>query len=261
LGIESFESVIIGNATLYCGDCREVLPLLGEVQAVMTDPPYGQATHSNAKSNRGAAGHGVTAIDFAAIDFAAIDFAAIDDLLRVLHGKCSGWIVANMQWQHIAELARQERDDWELVRFGVWVKTNPMPQISCDRPAHGWDGIAYIFPAGRKKYWNGGGMHGNWIGPLVTDGAHPTGKPLAMLCQWVDRFTNWGETVLDPFMGSGTTGHACVLHGRKFIGIEKDRRYFDTACERIAAVQAQGTLLLPEPTPRPVQAGLLGDAA
>jgi site-specific DNA-methyltransferase (adenine-specific) len=224
--------------------------MLGLVDAVMTDPPYSQNTHSNAKSNRGAAGTGVVAIDFA-----AIDFAAIDQLLRLLHGKCDGWVIANMDWAHIAELARQTRDDWELVRFGVWVKTNPMPQISADRPANGWEGIAYIFPAGRKKYWYGGGMHGNWIGPLVTDGAHPTGKPLAMLCQWVDRFTTWGQTVLDPFMGSGTTGHACALHGRKFIGIERDRRYFDTACERIAAAQAQPTLL--EPPREFVQEGLL----
>jgi site-specific DNA-methyltransferase (adenine-specific) len=239
------EKVTIGTAELWHGECQDVLPLLGQVDAVMTDLPYSQTTHSNAKSNRGAAGTGV----------AAIDFAAIDNLLRLLHGKCDGWIVANMDWWHIAELARQTRDDWELVRFGVWVKTNPMPQISADRPAPGWDGIAYIFPVGKKKYWHGGGMHGNWIGPLVTDGAHPTGKPLAMLCQWVDRFTTWGQTVLDPFMGSGTGGHACALHGRKFIGIERDRRYFDSACERIAAAQAQPTLL--EPAAEPVQAGLL----
>ena len=158
------EKVTIGTAELWHGECQDVLPLLGPVDAVMTDPPYSQKTHSNAKSNRSSAGTGVVAIDFAAIDFAAIDY-----LLRLLHGKCDGWIVANMDWRHIAELARQTREDWELVRFGVWVKTNPMPQISADRPANGWDGIAYIFPAGKKKYWHGGGMHGNWIGPLVTD--------------------------------------------------------------------------------------------
>lgn len=245
------EKVVIGNAELWHVDCREVLPLLGTVDAVMTDPPYSQTTHSNAKSNRGAAGTGV-----AAIDFAAIDFAAIDHLLRLLHGKCDGWIVANMDWRHIAELARKTRDDWELVRFGVWVKTNPMPQISADRPANGWDGIAYIFPVGKKKYWHGGGMHGNWIGPLVTDGAHPTGKPLAMLCQWVDRFTTWGQTVLDPFMGSGTTGHACALHGRKFIGIEREEKYFEIACRRIEDAQRQAPLIPHEEARTPVQGGM-----
>ena len=96
------EKVTIGNCELWHGDCREVLPLLTGVDAVMTDPPYSQNTHSNAKSNRGAAGTGVVAIDFA-----AIDFAAIDQLLRLLHGKCDGWVIANMDWAHIAELARQ----------------------------------------------------------------------------------------------------------------------------------------------------------
>lgn len=140
------ERVVIGNATLYHGDCREVLPTLPKVDAVITDPPYSATTHANAKSNRGAAGTGVKAIDFS-----AIDFSAIDALLSALHGKCEGWIVANMDWRHIAELERQDREDWELVRFGVWVKTNPMPQISADRPANGWDGIAYIFPKREEK--------------------------------------------------------------------------------------------------------------
>ena len=241
------ERVVIGNATLYHGDCREVLPTLPKVDAVITDPPYSATTHAKAKSNRGAAGTGVKAIDFSAIDFSAIDFSAIDALLSALHGKCEGWIVANMDWRHIAELERQDREDWELVRFGVWVKTNPMPQISADRPANGWDGIAYIFPKGKKKAWHGGGNHGNWIGPLVNDGAHPTGKPLQMVQQWVERFTAPSQCVLDPFMGSGTTGHACAAMRRRFIGIERERRYFDIAVERISRAQAQGQMFPPEP--------------
>jgi len=65
------------------------------------------------------------------------------------------------------------------------------------------------------------------------------------------------KTVLDPFMGSGTTGVACAQSGRSFTGIERERKYFDIACERISRAQAQGTLLPPEETRQPVQEGLL----
>lgn len=233
------EKVIIGNATLYLGDCMEVLPTLPKVDAVITDPPYSDKTHDNAKSNAGG-GRGIKAIDFK-----AIDFKAIAALLSALQPLCSGWVVANMDWRHIAEI-EDAGLPFELVRFGVWVKTNPMPQISADRPANGWDGIAYLFPRGKKKAWNGGGAHGNWIGPLVTDGAHPTGKPVAMVSQWVERFTHRAQTILDPFMGSGTTGVAAMRLGRQFIGIEREPKHFDIACRRIEQAQAQAQLFEPE---------------
>jgi len=240
----------IGDATLMLGDALEVLPTLPKVDAVITDPPFSNATHSNAKSNR-YGGSGVAFIDFDPIDFKTIDF-----LLSVFSTVCNGWVVANMDWYHIAQLAIEPHSKYELVRMGVWVKTNPMPQISSDRPAAGWDGIAYLYPHGKKKRWNGGGSHGNWIGPCVKDGAHPTGKPIQMVIEWVQRFTNYGDTVLDPFMGSGTTGTACVRLGRSFIGIEREPKYFDIACRRIEEAQRQMPLIPHEPVAKPVQLDL-----
>jgi site-specific DNA-methyltransferase (adenine-specific) len=209
------------------------------VHAVITDPPYSEATHSNAKSNKGGSGA-------KAIDFKAIDFKAIDLLLTACSKVCNGWVIANMDWRHIAALEFEGHDYFELIRFGVWVKTNPMPQISADRPANGWDGIAYIFPKDKKKAWNGGGRHGNWIGPVISNGDHPTGKPVDMVCSWVNRFTDRGGVILDPFMGSGTTGVAAIQLGRKFIGIEREPKYFDIACQRIEQAVAQGQLFAPE---------------
>jgi site-specific DNA-methyltransferase (adenine-specific) len=226
---------IIGNATLYLGDCMDVLPTLDAVDAVITDPPYSDATHNNAKSNKG--GSGAKAIDFKAIDFKAIDFKAIDSLLTACSSLCNGWVIANMDWRHIAALEFEGHNFYELIRFGVWVKTNPMPQISADRPANGWDGIAYIYPKNKKKTWNGGGSHGNWSGPVITNGDHPTGKPVDMVLSWVNRFTHQGQAILDPFMGSGTTGVAAVQMGRKFIGIEREPKYFEIACKRIEDAQ------------------------
>jgi site-specific DNA-methyltransferase (adenine-specific) len=83
---------------------------------------------------------------------------------------------------------------------------------------------------------------------------HPTQKPLALMA-WCLKWVS-APTVLDPFMGSGSTGVACAMHRRGFVGIERERKYFDIACERIAQAQAQGTLLPPEPAAAAVQSGL-----
>jgi site-specific DNA-methyltransferase (adenine-specific) len=222
---------------LYCGNCLGILPQIGTVEHVITDPPFSAVTHTNAKSNRNL-GYGNKAIDFQ-----AIDFQAISEVVVALARNCQRWFVATMDWRHITQFERTPPDGWEFVRFGVFVKTNPMPQISADRPANGWDGICYMHRTGIKKRWNGGGAHGNWIDSVVTNGDHPTGKPLPLFSMFVERFTDTAETVLDPFMGSGTTGVACVRLGRKFIGVEVDERYFAIAVSRIEKAMDETALL------------------
>lgn len=232
----------IGDATLYLGDCMDILPTLDKVDAVITDPPYGEVTHSNAKSNRGK-GHGNTTIDFSSITADELDL-----VLTECGKHCDRWFVSTMEWRHIARFEVNPPNGWEFVRFGVWVKTNPMPQISADRPAQGWEGIAYMHSTtGQKKQWNGGGQHGNYVGAIVTDGNHPTGKPLALFSQFIERFTNFGNSVLDPFMGSGTTGVAAIQMGRKFIGIEREQKYFDIACKRIEQANKQVDMFVEQP--------------
>jgi site-specific DNA-methyltransferase (adenine-specific) len=227
----------IGLATLYLGDCMDVLPTLERVDAVITDPPYGEQTHANAKSNRGG-GSGKKAIDFE-----SLTPDGLRQIFRQCAVLCDRWLVATMEWRHIAEFDKAPPDGLELVRFGVWVKTNPMPQISADRPAQGWEGIAYMHATSvQKKRWNAGGSHGNYTGPVVTDGNHPTGKPLPLFSKFVQNFTDPGGTVLDPFMGSGTTGVAAVQMGRRFIGIEREPRYFEIACKRIEDAQRSGDM-------------------
>ena len=214
--------------TIYHGDCREILPTLPKVDLVLTDPPFSDYTHKNAKSNRNL-GHGNKAIDFKAIDFKAIE-SIFSDLGKL----CNGWLVAFMDWRHIAQLEINPPEPWEFVRFGVWVKTNPMPQISADRPANGWDGIAYLHNKETKKKWNGGGHHGNWIGGIVSDGMHPTGKPLDLILQLITRHSDAGNSIIDPFMGSGTTLRAAKDLGRKAIGIELSEKYCEIAANRLS---------------------------
>lgn len=240
----------MSDVTLHLGDCLEFMRTLpdGAVDAVVTDPPFGETTHGNAKSNRNK-GYGNKAIDFA-----AIDFAAIENILAECARICKRWFIASMEWRQVAELEKRGSiAGWEFVRFGVWVKTNPMPQISADRPANGWEAIAYLHKSDRAKSWNGGGNHGNWIGPVITNGDHPTGKPVGMVSKWILQFTSPGATVLDPFMGSGTTGVACVRTGRKFIGCEIDQTYYAIAQRRIAEAQLQPPLFPHEPQPQAQQ--------
>lgn len=128
------------------------------------------------------------------------------------------------------------------MRLGVWHKPNSAPQFTGDRPGTGWEAVAILHREG-KKHWNGGGHHAVWA-CNIEYGDHPTQKPLPLLMDWVRKFSDEGEIVLDPFMGSGTTGVACAKLGRKFIGIEQRPDYFATACERIHAAYRQMSLFM-----------------
>jgi DNA modification methylase len=199
------DCVQIGDATLYHGDCLEILPTLPKVDAVVTDPPYGIGIN---KSNRLSVsrGHG---------------------------GETWDDKPADISW---------------LVPMGV--------------PAIVWGGNYFDLPptraplvwdkdnAGRdfadfEMAWSNLDMVARRIvhRPMNMDGGkeHPTQKPIRVM-SWCLSFMRDAQTILDPFMGSGTTGVACANLGRKFIGIEIERKYFDIACERIAAAYAQGRL-------------------
>lgn len=219
--------------TIYNADCRDVLPTLDTVDLVLTDPPFSAVTHANAKSNRGR-GHGNKAIDFDAIDFDAIDFDAISKIISQCGQICDGWFVSFLDWRHIYKLEENTPTPWEFMRFGVWVKTNPMPQISSDRPANGWDGIVYMRHAERRPPWNGGSVAGNYVSAVVSNGLHPTQKPPPFVKKLILWFSDSGNTVLDPFMGSGTTLRAAKDLNRKAIGIEIEERYCEIAANRMS---------------------------
>lgn len=98
--------------------------------------------------------------------------------------------------------------------------------------------------------WNAGGKRGVYIhntNSRARDGRHPTEKPVRLFLELLADFTNKEEIILDPFMGSGTTGIACAKLGRKFIGIELDETYFNIACERIQAAYDQPDLFIEQP--------------
>jgi site-specific DNA-methyltransferase (adenine-specific) len=228
---------VIGSATLYLGDCRDILPTLPKVDAVITDPPYGdEDTHKQHLAK-------VTLRDGTPAG-QALGFEGIskDEAVRLAVQWCetaARWVVFTCEWKYAHAL----NDAGVLVRLGIWRKPDGAPQFTGDRPGTGWEAVAVCHRKGKKR-WNGGGKHAFWTWPKgQNDSGHPTGKPLGLFSDFVADFTEAGETILDPFMGSGTTGVACMNLGRAFIGIEREPKYFDIACRRIEDAQRQGRLI------------------
>jgi site-specific DNA-methyltransferase (adenine-specific) len=241
------EPVRIGDATLYLGDCMEILPTLPtRVDAVITDPPYSANTHKMAKTNRGA-GHGVSLVTFS-----ALDGEQFDSVMGVCVAASRGWVVATCDYKHAARYYEAP----EFVRLGAWVKLNPMPQISADRPGQGFETVLILHSGDTPKAWNRGGGSGVWTFPVHGDALVPTQKPLALVSAFVGDFTQPGQTIADPFMGSGTTGVAAVAQGRSFVGIEANADHFAIACRRIEQAYAQRPLF-EAPQPKQEQIGLI----
>lgn len=216
--------------TLHHGDCREVIADMADqsVAAVITDPPYTERTHKKARTPER---DGVEA-------FAPIDDGALAAILAECGRVSSGWVVATLDYRHAVGFDLAPPPGLKVQRLGVWVKTNPTPQLSGDRPAQGWESIAYMHRSDRRSAWSGGGAHGNHVSPIPPPEGHPTAKPLPLVAKWVRWFTNPGEIIFDPFAGSGTTLRAAVNEGRRAIGVELEERY----CEVIAKRLSQGVL-------------------
>lgn len=223
------------HVTLYHGDAREIMANMDNqaVAAVITDPPYTERTHSKARANshkengRHVIREGITA-------FGSITDEDLEQILSECGRVSEGWVIATLDYRHAIQFDQTPPPGLKSQRVGVWVKTNPTPQITGDRPAQGWEAIAYLHREQGRSKWNGGGHHGNYISPIAPPEGHPTAKPLPMLADMVRKFTNHGDTVLDPFAGSGTTLVAARNLGRKAIGVELEEKYCEIAAKRLA---------------------------
>lgn len=222
----SMREEIIGNCRLILGDCREVLPTLGSVDAVITDPPYG-ISHA---SNHGASWERTT--------------------------------IANDQDTSVRDWVAEWAGMRPAIYFGTW-KTPPPPSAKAcvvwDKgPAFGMGDLSMPWkPSFELIYIAGDGWSGDLRGEGVLRGSvvvsweskgrvHPHQKPVWLAEHFIERVPT-AATILDPFMGSGTTGIACVRRGRSFIGMEVDPQHFDNACKRIEAAYAQPDLFVERP--------------
>lgn len=209
----------IGDATLILGDCLTVLPTLPKVDACVTDPPYGIG-YSHGKGGGKLARS--TVFDNHAIHgddrpFDPSPWITFDQV--ILFGAnhfasrlpdSSMWLI----WDKRDGVCSNDQADCEL----AWVKGNGNARLI----RHLWNGMLKDSERGVPR-------------------VHPTQKPVEVMT-WAISKLNDPQTILDPFMGSGTTGVACANLGRKFIGIEIDERYFNIACERIDAAYRQTRL-------------------
>ena len=209
------EWVEIGNARLALGDCRDILPTLGKVDLLCTDPPYGIGKDGQIKTT--GVNCGRKAHDFLGWD-AERPSREVFDLMLATTPNAIIW-----GGNYFADL---------LPATGKWLV---------------WDKGQRINQSDGELAWTskGGALRIKTFNrvELLLDGTdHPTQKPVRLMKWCLEQFPS--ETVLDPFMGSGTTGVAAVQMGRKFIGIEREKRYFEIACQRIEQAQRQGDLFI-----------------
>lgn len=217
-----YELATTMNFELHHGDCLEVMEGLPVVPFVLTDPPYGK------NADKGTNGFGASAV-------------------RRYQG---GWDSERPSRDHFSQLLRMSE---RIVVFGGNYFTDFLPPTNCwlvwdkkgykpfDNPFADVE-LAWTSMRGvAKKYTH---IQQGFVTDDTEERFHPTQKPVALLRAIIRDFTKEGDTVLDPFMGSGSTGVACELEGRNFIGIEKDKNYFNIAKERIEGVARREPLFM-----------------
>lgn len=244
------------DVTLILGDCRDVLSYfnttIGRVSAILTDPPFEKEAHTMGRRlNRGASRGGPSDIMSAEVlSFVAIDEEVRDFVSLWAAKNCDGWFLGFCQ----AEAVSIWRDALETAgakykRSMVWIKPDGMPQYNGQMPGMGYESMALAWCGAGHSRWNGGGRHGVFTHCKNSGGKHEheTQKPLPLMKELVLLFTNFGDLILDPFCGSASTGLAALALGRRFIGIEREERYFDLSCRRISDALARPRLPFTEP--------------
>ncbi len=216
------------------------------VDHVLTDPPYSEHVHKVGvrsvtgnrllKSGQVADGKAhLTTIGFDALT----DYAFVPDLIRVARR----WVLCFCALEQLG--CYLEAAPKQYVRGGVFRKGNAAPQITGDRPGASCEGVAILHRTGKgvRKRWNGGGSHAFWdVARDRGEALHETPKPLELMVKLVELFTDPDDLVLDPYCGSGTTGAACLLLGRRFIGIEQNPVHVATSRERLTAIASGSTM-------------------
>lgn len=238
----------IGDATLYLGDCRDVLPGLPTVDAVIVDPPYSARCHGLHDSGATTRRDGTNRSELGYEPTTAND---VRELAAEYARICNGWVV----WMTDHKLAMIVGQALEAVGRYVFA---PLPfyqpgrsvRLAGDGPCSWTDWIIAARTTAQNKW---GTLPGGYVAGAgwKNDKARMGGKPTALMRAIVGDYSRVGDLVLDSHMGAGTTGVACAMLGRRFVGIEIDREAFDIARERVENAYRQAPLIaheMPEQT-------------
>ncbi len=234
--LSDFHSVTIGDCTLYRGDCVEIMPLLGEFDAVITDPPYGtQGTRGYGRKCKVIKG-----------DLDTECFRALAQYLS--SNEMNAWAFIFNSPKRACEVGHIFS---KFPQYGQLVWDKKIPALGAGiRHMHELVNVHRIGRVDTLKTGLGMFRH------VHSASIHPHSKPIELMKWCVQFLPENTQTVFDPFMGSGTTGVACVKLGRKFTGIELDAEYFDIACERIRKAYEQPDMFVAPPVkPMAIQEG------
>jgi len=223
---------VIGDCIMIEGDCLTIMPQIGKVDAVVTDPPYGMKWDGKVTVGKG--GHGKSGSKALHYGKTILN----DD--RPFNPEPFEHIENRLFWgfNHFPQALKRGR-------ALVWIKRS--------------DEAFGSFLSDAELAWCSSG-HGVYcfrdqsLMGETKDRAHPTQKPVPLMRWCIEQFPK-AQTILDPFMGSGTTGVACVKTGRKFIGIELDPDYFEIACKRVREAYAQPDMFIADKPKPAVQEG------
>lgn len=235
---------VIGNCELYLGDCRDVLPTLGKVDALATDPPYGV-------SFTGKSGHYRNQPSAKKLE----TYSSYDDTAENFQDIIIPTLKTAIRSSTCGIVFMSSRSVFSLppgILGGIYLPNG------CGLSSWGFENFMHAvfygpdpYLAARKGSKPNGkyGLYGNDSNKID----HPCAKPIEAMRWAVNRVSFEGQQVLDPFMGSGTTGVACAKLGRRFIGIEIEPKYFEIACRRIEDAYSQVDMFIEQPKPLKVE--------
>ena len=254
--LEDFRQERIGDCWLINADCKEVLPLLPKVDAVVTDPPYLLSSGGNTESHKALGGWiGANKNDGRPV-ICDVSWSEIMDLVfSSMKDGTDAYVMANDKNINEA-LNAGLQSGFGFHNLLVWDKRtavmNRWYMKNCEFCLYFWKGQAKTIRDPSSKQL--------CTVPNLCGTDHPTVKPVELMAHYISNSTDRLQSVLDPFMGSGTTGVACVKLGRKFIGIEIDPGYFEIACKRIRDAYAQPDMFVEQSKePKAEQLDMLGD--
>jgi site-specific DNA-methyltransferase (adenine-specific) len=220
---------------LYEGDCLEVARELGAgaggeplFDHIITDPPYAAKTHEGARTRKDVS-DGEDAAKL--VKFASITYPKLKLALEAFAPLVTRWVISTVDYHHAAKLEEDPPAGLRFIRMGIWVKPGSAPQFSGDRPGMGWEAIAFLHRKDTPLAWNGGGRNSVFT-HRVERGLHPTQKPIALISEFIQLFTGVGETIFDPFCGSGTVLRAAKDLRRRAVGIELDPKFVEVSAQR-----------------------------